>query len=153
MRRTCLVLTGLIALALPATSYAGAAPEPASSTAIPARARVPVRTLEPMALRRGPDAAIDHLQDGVIRTASGRTVRVRVPHGLDQLALLGRSGIAAVHHPGIQQPAGRACAVVQPDRTGIHLDADRREQPVGHPQHRPAAQDAGEADDRGIGGT
>lgn len=55
---------------------------------------VPVRTLYPLALRRGPDAALDHLQDGVIHTAGGRTVRVRVPYGAGQVALLGRSGNA-----------------------------------------------------------
>lgn len=89
MRRTGLVLGGVLTLALAGLSYdvTAATPDRRVDEVGPA-----VRTIEPMALGRGPDAAIDHLQDGVIHTASGKTVRVRIPYGLDQLALLGRSG-------------------------------------------------------------
>ena len=51
-----------------------------------------VRTIDPGALRRGPDAAVDHLQDGVIRTASGRRITVGVPYTRGHQALLGRRG-------------------------------------------------------------
>lgn len=94
------LVPGLLALSLlalaPATADGAVAaprPEAGAPAATAARARaVEVRTLRPATLRRGPDARIDHLQDGVIRTADGRRVRVAIPHDDDMLALLGRSG-------------------------------------------------------------
>lgn len=87
MRRSIVTLAGPLALSLPTAAEAVPDRDAAAE-------RVPVRTLEPLRLPRGADAAIDHLQDGVIHTADGRTVRVRVPHGTGPLALLGRSGNA-----------------------------------------------------------
>lgn len=89
MGRTGLSVCGLLAVVLAGTTYDAAAAPPDRRVD---RIGPVVRTIDPMSLRRGPDAAIDHLQDGVIRTAAGRRIQVRIPHGLDQLALLGRSG-------------------------------------------------------------
>jgi hypothetical protein len=47
--------------------------------------------IDPVALHRGSDAAIDFLQDGVIHTASGRTIPVRVPGAHGRQELLGRT--------------------------------------------------------------
>ena len=52
------------------------------------------RTIDPRKLDRGPDAAVDHLQDGVIHAADGTTVRVGIPHGRQRIALLGAVGTA-----------------------------------------------------------
>lgn len=52
------------------------------------------RTIDPRELDRGPDAAVDHLQDGVIHAADGTTVRVGIPHGRQRIALLGAVGTA-----------------------------------------------------------
>lgn len=83
------LLVGLTLAPAGPSPYADASPPDRSVRA--ERTGVPVRTIDPLRLRRGPDAAIDHLQDGVIHSASGHSVRVRIPYGLDQLALLGRS--------------------------------------------------------------
>lgn len=132
MRRSLVTLAGLLALALPAASYAvgaGAAADPR-----PRWSEVPVRTLDPLRLPRGADAGIDHLQDGVIHTASGRSLRVGVPHGLDQLALLGRSGGAWLvawgtastrtgYHYGVSRVrSGHAPVAVPKQREGSYGD-------------------------------
>ena len=57
-------------------------------------------------------------------------------------------GVAGVHQPAVEQPAVTAPAVVQRDRGGGRLDADRGEHPVGHAAHRGAADDRREPDDR-----
>lgn len=107
MRRALVSLAGLLALTAPTAVHA--VPD-----AHAAGERVPVRTLQPLRLPRGADAAVDHLQDGVIHTAAGRTVRVRVPYGADQLALLGRSGNAWL----VAWGTGRT-------RSGFHLHVAR----------------------------
>ena len=48
--------------------------------------------IDPATMKRGPDARIDYLQDGIIHPANGDAIRVPIPHGSDQLALLGRGG-------------------------------------------------------------
>ncbi|UFN44443.1 hypothetical protein [Nocardioides okcheonensis] len=120
MRRTLVSLAGLLALSAPTAAHA-----------VPDRdavaAEVPVRTLHPLRLPRGADAALDHLQDGVIRTASGRTLRVRVPSGDDQVALLGRSGGAWLVAWGTGAgPAGHRFHVVRVRRGHAPVEVPRQ---------------------------
>lgn len=81
----------LVALAL-VCCLAPAAPTGASPSRDVVRAGdPPTRTIVPARLPRGHDARIDHLQDGVIHTADGRALPVRVPVSDDQAQLLGTS--------------------------------------------------------------
>ena len=72
----------------PPLSARSAAPP---STASPAAPLPPVRIVDPAKLKRGPDAAFAHLQDGRIHVRGAR-LRVRVPHTAGRQILLGRSG-------------------------------------------------------------
>lgn len=80
------VVVGLVAASAP-SGVAVATDE--GSAAAPT---VDVRTIKPGRLKRGPDARLDHVQDGVLRRADGRTVRIRVPSTHGRLALVGTSG-------------------------------------------------------------
>ena len=59
-----------------------------------------------------------------------------------------RSGVGGVHRPDVEHAAAAPGAVVHADRRGVHRDPDGGQQPVGHAEHRRAAEDAGEADHR-----
>ena len=61
------------------------------------------------------------------------------------------SASTLVDQPAVEHPAVGAGAVVQPDPGGADLDADRGEHLLGHAAHVGAADDGGEADDRGAG--
>lgn len=86
VRLLVLALLGalLAALALPPVPTATARPGAARA------ADPPTRVLAPLSLGRGPDAAVDFLQDGVIH-AAGRTIAVRAPANREQRQLLGRA--------------------------------------------------------------
>lgn len=83
-----LALAGSVTLAMAASSVA----DPVDDAHRDVRAKVPVRVLDPTSLERGRDARILHLQDGVIRRAGGKRVRLDIPKHHDRQVVLGRQG-------------------------------------------------------------
>lgn len=101
MRRTALTAVCAIALGITVVAVPPVPAETVASGSVavhpqlsvsPSAGKVRVRTLRPADLPRGQDARIAWLQQGVIHTPEGKSIKVRIPHAKQRQSLLGISG-------------------------------------------------------------